>query len=139
MSFFCSGEQNLDLDVDWRQPKPKMHVPSQNDPAPDSQVFRDHVMCEHNGLALNISARTRISQRVRESSLRSGSVFMVPRLSHCSRHSFHHGSPCLMLSDHVLYVSILQRPPARIKGSYVRRRKKKRWTTDCFMVTCISC
>ncbi|KAH9993782.1 cysteine proteinase [Russula vinacea] len=46
---------------DWRQPKPKMHVPSQSDPAPDSQVFRDHVICEHGGLALNISARIRIS------------------------------------------------------------------------------
>ncbi|KAH9998092.1 cysteine proteinase [Russula compacta] len=48
---------------DWRQPRPKMHVPSQNDPAPDSQAFRDHVVCEHGGLALNISARTRISQK----------------------------------------------------------------------------
>jgi hypothetical protein len=63
----CSGERNfdVDVDVDWRQPKPKMHVPSENDPAPDSQGFRDHVMCEHNDLALNISARTRISQKVR--------------------------------------------------------------------------
>jgi hypothetical protein len=52
------------LDVDWRQPKPKMHVPSQSDAAPDSQFFRDHVMCEHGGLALNISARTRISHKV---------------------------------------------------------------------------
>lgn len=52
------------LDVDWRQPKPKMHVPSQSDPAPDSQFFRDHVMCEHGGLALNISVRTRISHKV---------------------------------------------------------------------------
>ncbi|KAF8503303.1 cysteine proteinase [Russula emetica] len=48
---------------DWRQPKPKMHVPSQSDPAPDSQFFRDHVMCEHGGLALKISARTRISHK----------------------------------------------------------------------------
>lgn len=139
MSFFCSGKQNTYLDVDWRQPKPKMHMPCQNDPAPDSQVFRDHVICEHNGLALNISARTRISQRVRESFLRSNSVFMVPRLSRCSRHSFHHGSPCLMLSGHVLYVSQLQRPPARIKGSYARRRRKKRWAIDRFVVTCITC
>jgi hypothetical protein len=52
------------LDVDWRQPKPKMHVPSQSDPAPDSQFFRDQVMCEHGGLALKISARTRISHKV---------------------------------------------------------------------------
>ena len=55
------------LDVDWRQPKPKMHVPSQSDPAPDSQFFRDHVMCEHGGLALNIAARTRISHKVWQS------------------------------------------------------------------------
>ena len=41
-----------------------MHVPSQSDPAPDSQFFRDDVMCEHGGLALNISARTRISHKV---------------------------------------------------------------------------
>ena len=52
------------FNVDWRQPKPKMHLPSQSDPAPDSQFFRDHVMCEHGGLALNISARTRISHKV---------------------------------------------------------------------------
>ncbi len=52
------------VDVDWRQLKPKMHVPSQSDPAPDSQFFRDDVMCEHGGLALNISARTRISHKV---------------------------------------------------------------------------
>jgi hypothetical protein len=58
----CSNFSNLD--VDWRQLKPKMHVPSQSDPAPDSQFFRDHVMCEHGGLALNISARTRISHKV---------------------------------------------------------------------------
>ncbi|KAI0293067.1 hypothetical protein BC826DRAFT_1016774 [Russula brevipes] len=48
---------------DWRQLKPKMHVLHQNDPAPNSQGFQDHVMCEHGGLALNISARTRISQK----------------------------------------------------------------------------
>ncbi|KAI0306325.1 hypothetical protein B0F90DRAFT_1688970 [Multifurca ochricompacta] len=48
---------------DWRQPKPKMHVPSRSDPAPDSELFRGHVLCEHGGLALNISARTRISQK----------------------------------------------------------------------------
>jgi len=47
-----------------------MHVPCQNDSAPDAQIFRDHVMCEHDGLALNISARTRISQKVSQRSLR---------------------------------------------------------------------
>ncbi len=66
-----------------------MHVPSQNDPAPDSQTFQDHVICEHGHLALNLSARTRISHKVRQQTLRLGSDFMAPRLSDCSRHSFH--------------------------------------------------
>ncbi|KAH9981004.1 hypothetical protein BGW80DRAFT_1267806 [Lactifluus volemus] len=48
---------------DWKQLKPKMHVPSQSDPAPDSPPFRDHVMCEHGGLALKISERNCISQK----------------------------------------------------------------------------
>ncbi|KAH9173623.1 cysteine proteinase [Lactarius sanguifluus] len=38
---------------DWRQPRPKMHVPSQSDPAPDSEAFQ----------APNMSARMRISQQ----------------------------------------------------------------------------
>ncbi len=63
-SFVRTDSNFSNLDVDWRQPKPKMHVPSQSDPAPDSQFFRDHVVCEHGGLALNISARTRISHKV---------------------------------------------------------------------------
>lgn len=43
-----------------------MHVPSQSDPPPNSEAFQDHVICEHGGLAPNISARTRISQTVRQ-------------------------------------------------------------------------
>jgi hypothetical protein len=137
----CSSGQNFDDDfhVDWRQPKPKMHVPSQNDPAPDSQTFRDHVICEHGHLALNLSARTRISHKVRQQPLRLGSDFMALRLSHCSRHSFHHGTPCLMLSAHVQCVPLSQRTRARIKGSYAKRRRKKRCTASPFMVTNLSC
>ncbi|KAF8257436.1 hypothetical protein EI94DRAFT_1758186 [Lactarius quietus] len=48
---------------DWRQHRPKMHVPSQSDPPPDSEAFQGHVVCEHDGLAPNISARMRISQK----------------------------------------------------------------------------
>lgn len=51
---------------DWKQLRPKMHVPSQSDPAPDSEAFQGHVICEHGGLAPNMSARTRISQKVRQ-------------------------------------------------------------------------
>ncbi|KAI0273307.1 cysteine proteinase [Gloeopeniophorella convolvens] len=47
---------------DWRQPKPKMHVALKPDPAPDSEAFRDHVVCEHDSLNINIGARTRISK-----------------------------------------------------------------------------
>ena len=43
-----------------------MHVPSQGDPAPDSGAFQGHVICEHEGLAPNMSVRMRISQKVRQ-------------------------------------------------------------------------
>ena len=138
--FLHSDEQSCDAEptVDWRQLKPKMHVPSQSDPAPDSQVFRDHVICEHGGLALNISARTRISQEVRHQRLRPGGILMTFRLLHCSRLSFHHGPPCLILSAHVLCVLLSQRTPARIKGSYGKRLRKKRLTTSPLAITNIT-
>ena len=138
--FLHSHEQNRDVEpnADWRQPKPKMHAPSQNDPAPDSQGFRDNVVCEHGGLALNISARTRISQEVRQPTLRPGNVLMTLRPSHCSRHSFHHGRPCPMLSAHVLSVLLSQRTPTRIKGSYGKRPRKKRLSTSPSTITNIT-
>jgi hypothetical protein len=73
-SLVRANSQNVD--ADWRQLKPKMHVPSQNDPAPDSQGFQDHVTCEHGGLALNISARTRISQKVCRDNCFTREVFL---------------------------------------------------------------
>ena len=134
--FIHSAKQNCDVkrNADWRQLKPKMHVPSQSDPAPDSQAFRDHVLCEHGGLALNISARTRISQEVRQPTLRSGSVLMTLRPSHCSRVSLHHGLPCLMLLAHVLCVPPSQRIPARINGRCGKRPRKKRWATTSLTI-----
>ncbi|KAF8798163.1 cysteine proteinase [Phlegmacium glaucopus] len=47
---------------DWRLLKPKMHVASENDPAPDSSEFYNHVHCEHGGLSLNTTLRRKISR-----------------------------------------------------------------------------
>ena len=47
---------------DWRLAKPKMHVPYQDDPAPDSPEYDVHVRCEHGGLCPNIACRRRISK-----------------------------------------------------------------------------
>jgi len=47
---------------DWRLAKPKMHTPYQDDPAPDSPEYDDHVRCEHGGLGPNITHRRRISE-----------------------------------------------------------------------------
>ncbi|CAL1704590.1 unnamed protein product [Somion occarium] len=46
---------------DWKLAKPKMHTPSQPDPAPDDPYYMDDVMCEHGGLVTNSSSRRRIS------------------------------------------------------------------------------
>ncbi|KAI5900286.1 uncharacterized protein SCHCODRAFT_02607525 [Schizophyllum commune H4-8] len=46
---------------DWRLTKPKMHRPDTGDPAPDSDEFKDHVLCEHGRLINNIANRRRIS------------------------------------------------------------------------------
>jgi hypothetical protein len=56
-----------------------MHVPSQSDPPPDSGVFQGHVICEHGGLASNISTRIRISQTVRQY------FVLITTLSHSSQ------------------------------------------------------
>ncbi|KAG6860930.1 hypothetical protein C0995_005885 [Termitomyces sp. Mi166 len=45
----------------WRLTKPKMHVVSEGDPAPDSDDFAADVLCEHGGLSLNTTSRRRIS------------------------------------------------------------------------------
>ena len=49
---------------DWRLLKPKMHVAYEEDPAPDSSEFYNHVYCEHGGLSLNTTLRRRISREV---------------------------------------------------------------------------
>lgn len=41
---------------------PRMHVPSQDDPPPDSCDFDKHVRCEHGGLTLNTTNRCKISE-----------------------------------------------------------------------------
>ncbi|KAF9526995.1 cysteine proteinase [Crepidotus variabilis] len=46
---------------DWRLVKPRMHVFGQDDPAPDSSEFHNHVYCEHGELTLNITNRRKIS------------------------------------------------------------------------------
>ncbi|KAL1710109.1 hypothetical protein EV121DRAFT_252295 [Schizophyllum commune] len=46
---------------DWRLSKPKMHRPDVGDPAPDSDDFKGHVLCEHGRLINNIANRRRIS------------------------------------------------------------------------------
>ena len=40
-----------------------MHVPHQDDPAPDSPEYSSHVRCEHGGLCPNIAHRKRISEQ----------------------------------------------------------------------------
>ena len=49
---------------DWRLLRPKMHVASEEDPAPDSSQFYNHVHCEHGGLSLNTTLRRKISREV---------------------------------------------------------------------------
>ncbi|KAG6814527.1 hypothetical protein H0H92_000053 [Tricholoma furcatifolium] len=46
---------------DWRLSKPRMHVTSEGDPAPDAGVFASDVLCEHGGLSLNTTSRRSIS------------------------------------------------------------------------------
>ncbi|KAK0210866.1 hypothetical protein DFS33DRAFT_1252154 [Desarmillaria ectypa] len=46
---------------DWKSAKPKMHVVSEGDPSPEAPEYDKHVRCEHGGLALNTTSRTRIS------------------------------------------------------------------------------
>lgn len=41
--------------------KPKMHVVSEGDPSPEAPEYDKHVRCEHGGLVLNTTSRTRIS------------------------------------------------------------------------------
>ncbi|KAF8077825.1 hypothetical protein FPV67DRAFT_1557276 [Lyophyllum atratum] len=51
---------------DWRLTKPKMHVVSEDDPAPDSDGFASDVLCEHGGLSLNTTSRRKISVEAAE-------------------------------------------------------------------------
>ncbi len=50
--------------LDWRLAKPKMHEPGLPDPSPDSEEYREHVECEHDGLTINPGSRRRISVEV---------------------------------------------------------------------------
>lgn len=50
--------------VDWRLSKPKMHKPTGPDPPPDHKEYSEDVICEHGGLAPNVTARRRISTEV---------------------------------------------------------------------------
>jgi hypothetical protein len=49
---------------DWRLAKPKMHIPLNDDPPPDSEGFERHVRCEHGNLSLTLTSRRRISEGV---------------------------------------------------------------------------
>lgn len=59
--------------LDWHLLKPRMHVLSQDDPAPDSAEFYNHVYCEHANLTLNLTNRRKISAQV--SKLHTSSEF----------------------------------------------------------------
>ncbi|KIK57675.1 hypothetical protein GYMLUDRAFT_75287 [Collybiopsis luxurians FD-317 M1] len=47
---------------DWGLQKPKMHIPSEDDPPPDSPEFENDVLCEHGNLSLHTAARRCISE-----------------------------------------------------------------------------
>ena len=64
---------------DWRLLKPKMHVANQEDPAPDSSEFYNHVHCEHGGLSLNTTLRRRISREVNIQGLLESCILSVHR------------------------------------------------------------
>ncbi|TFK42426.1 hypothetical protein BDQ12DRAFT_644097 [Crucibulum laeve] len=51
---------------DWRLQKPKMHVFSEGDPAPDFDEYSSDVMCEHGALTLNMTTRRKISGKASE-------------------------------------------------------------------------
>ncbi len=47
--------------ADWLLQKPRMHKPSEDDPAPDSLEYAAYVTCEHGGLSLCRGDRRRIT------------------------------------------------------------------------------
>lgn len=49
---------------DFKLNKPRMHKPSEPDPAPDSAEYYNHVICEHGGLSLNVINRRKITVEV---------------------------------------------------------------------------
>jgi hypothetical protein len=65
---------------DWRLLKPKMHIASEEDPAPDSSQFYSHVHCEHGGLSLNTTLRRKISREVRIQGLSEDCISSIHRL-----------------------------------------------------------
>lgn len=52
----------IPIPLDWRLAKPKMHIPYQDDSAPDSPEYVAHVLCEHGGLCPNVANRRRVSE-----------------------------------------------------------------------------
>ncbi|KAF8643800.1 hypothetical protein AX16_008818 [Volvariella volvacea WC 439] len=46
---------------DWKLARPKMHIISEGDPPPDSQLYGSHVRCEHGYLAPNPTQRRAIT------------------------------------------------------------------------------
>ncbi|CAG7854462.1 Ubiquitin carboxyl-terminal hydrolase 48; AltName: Full=Deubiquitinating enzyme 48; AltName: Full=Ubiquitin thioesterase 48; AltName: Full=Ubiquitin-specific-processing protease 48 [Serendipita indica DSM 11827] len=51
---------------DWRLKRPKMHIPGQSDPSPDSDPYRSEVMCDHDGLIPRSQLRTLITRGARD-------------------------------------------------------------------------
>ncbi|KAF5389843.1 hypothetical protein D9757_003699 [Collybiopsis confluens] len=47
---------------DWILQRPKMHVPSEDDPPPDHPDYQNDVLCEHGHLSLSTTARRCISE-----------------------------------------------------------------------------
>ena len=56
-----------------------MHVAYEEDPAPNSSEFYNHVHCEHGGLSLNTTLRRRISREVNTQDLLEGCILSVYR------------------------------------------------------------
>ena len=67
------------LAVDWRLLKPKMHITSEEDPAPDSSQFYSHVHCEHGSLSLNTTLRRKISREVSIQGLSESCISSIHR------------------------------------------------------------
>jgi hypothetical protein len=61
------SKQNLQLVLDWRTYKPKMHRPGHPDPAPDEGNYFFDVYCDHNELGHASNLRVLITHEVEAS------------------------------------------------------------------------